>query len=136
MIILLTLVLHWHYVDCLFSHNYLQFPRIVSRTSIGMNTDTVVPPYRQPRPQNVPGNLYVDENCIDCDACRWICPTVFGRKGIKAAVIEQPTSTVSIIDLVIHMNRMSTWYQSILKMNTYVYMYICRRQSFKHIVPC
>ena len=38
-----------------------------------------VAPFKRPRAQNVPGNLYVDESCIDCDACRWICPSVFNR---------------------------------------------------------
>lgn len=49
-------------------------------------------PFKKPRSQNIPGNLYVDESCIDCDVCRWMCPTVFERKGIKSAVTKQPTS--------------------------------------------
>ena len=49
-------------------------------------------PSKRPRPQNVKGNLFVDESCIDCDVCRWICPTIYGRKGIKAAVIKQPST--------------------------------------------
>ncbi len=51
-----------------------------------------IAPYKKPRSQNVPGNLFVDESCIDCDTCRWMCPSVYGRKGIKAAVINQPSS--------------------------------------------
>jgi hypothetical protein len=27
-------------------------------------------PGRERRKENVPGNLYVDESCIDCDTCR------------------------------------------------------------------
>ena len=49
-------------------------------------------PSKRPRPQNVKGNLFVDESCIDCDVCRWMCPTIYGRKGIKAAVIKQPST--------------------------------------------
>lgn len=52
-----------------------------------------IPPYKKPRRQNVPGNLYVDESCIDCDVCRWMCPSVYGRKGVKSAVLKQPIST-------------------------------------------
>ena len=42
-----------------------------------------VAPFKRPRAQNVPGNLYVDESCIDCDACRWICPSVFNRYTVS-----------------------------------------------------
>ncbi len=30
-------------------------------------------------PENVPGDFFVDSTCIDCDACRQIAPSVFGR---------------------------------------------------------
>ena len=49
------------------------------------------PAHKRPRPQNAPGNLFVDEGCIDCDVCRWMCPDTFARKGVKAAVHTQPT---------------------------------------------
>lgn len=49
-----------------------------------------IAPFKKPRKQNVPGNLFVDESCIDCDTCRWLCPSVYGRKGVKSAVIHQP----------------------------------------------
>ena len=51
-----------------------------------------VAPFKQPRKQNAPGNLFVDESCIDCDVCRWMCPSVFGRVGIKSAVLAQPST--------------------------------------------
>jgi ferredoxin len=35
--------------------------------------------------------LFVDESCIDCDVCRWLCPSVFARKGLMSIVSEQPT---------------------------------------------
>ena len=43
-------------------------------------------------PLNAPGNLYVDNGCIDCDACQWLAPDVFGRSGFKAHVKRQPAS--------------------------------------------
>ena len=45
-------------------------------------------PFKRPRAQNVPGNLYVDESCIDCDACRWICPSVFNRYTISIYIVS------------------------------------------------
>jgi glyoxylase-like metal-dependent hydrolase (beta-lactamase superfamily II)/ferredoxin len=42
------------------------------------------------RPENVPGDLYVDHSCIDCDTCRWMAPAIFGRVGPQSAVIHQP----------------------------------------------
>lgn len=55
----------------------------------------VVSKENQKRQQNVPGNLFVDEGCINCDACRWICPKSFAKVGIKSAVIHQPYTYVS-----------------------------------------
>jgi glyoxylase-like metal-dependent hydrolase (beta-lactamase superfamily II)/ferredoxin len=42
------------------------------------------------RPENVPGNFYVDTTCIDCDTCRWMAPAVFHRAGEQSAVYHQP----------------------------------------------
>ncbi|CAM9258685.1 unnamed protein product [Scytosiphon promiscuus] len=42
------------------------------------------------RTENVAGNLFVDESCIDCDTCRWMQGDVFANKGGKSAVIRQP----------------------------------------------
>ena len=33
----------------------------------------------QKYPENVPGAFYVDNTCIDCDACRQVAPNNFGR---------------------------------------------------------
>lgn len=44
------------------------------------------------RPENVPGDLYVDHSCIDCDTCRWMAPAIFGRVGSQSAVIHQPAN--------------------------------------------
>ena len=42
------------------------------------------------RPENAPGALYVDSTCIDCDACRWIAPGTFDRRGDRSRVHTQP----------------------------------------------
>jgi glyoxylase-like metal-dependent hydrolase (beta-lactamase superfamily II)/ferredoxin len=44
----------------------------------------------QRRVENVDGDFYVDETCIDCDLCRQIAPEVFSRLGDKSAVYRQP----------------------------------------------
>lgn len=41
------------------------------------------------RPSNAPGNLFVDESCIDCDTCRWMAPSTFARDS-KSYVKNQP----------------------------------------------
>ncbi len=42
------------------------------------------------RPENVEGNFFVDETCIDCDACRWVAPGSFHESGGQSAVYRQP----------------------------------------------
>src|SRR5215831_8502778 len=41
-------------------------------------------------PQNVAGDFFVDESCIDCDACRQIAPSTFRDYGDKSIVYRQP----------------------------------------------
>jgi glyoxylase-like metal-dependent hydrolase (beta-lactamase superfamily II)/ferredoxin len=41
-------------------------------------------------PDNVPGDFYVDDTCIDCDACRVFAPAVFSDKGDQSTVYHQP----------------------------------------------
>jgi len=45
---------------------------------------------KQKRPQNVAGDFFVDQTCIDCDTCRWMAPTVFNRQEGQSAVYHQP----------------------------------------------
>ncbi|MGB3401248.1 MAG: MBL fold metallo-hydrolase [Microcoleaceae cyanobacterium] len=45
---------------------------------------------QQRRPENTPGNFYVDQTCIDCDTCRWMASSVFNRTGEMSAVYHQP----------------------------------------------
>jgi len=43
-------------------------------------------------PENIPGNFFVDDTCIDCDLCRQIAPTVFSEESDHSAVYHQPQS--------------------------------------------
>jgi len=44
-------------------------------------------------PENVSGDFFVDDSCIDCDACRQIAPTVFRDHGDQSSVYHQPETT-------------------------------------------
>lgn len=46
----------------------------------------------QRRSENVSGDFYVDQTCIDCDTCRWMAPTIFREEGDQSAVYHQPGS--------------------------------------------
>jgi glyoxylase-like metal-dependent hydrolase (beta-lactamase superfamily II)/ferredoxin len=41
---------------------------------------------------NVAGNFFVDDTCIDCDLCRQIAPSVFKEESDHSAVYHQPDS--------------------------------------------
>ncbi len=41
-------------------------------------------------PQNIAGDFFVDETCIDCDACRQIAPLTFRDHGDQSSVYRQP----------------------------------------------
>lgn len=45
-------------------------------------------------PDNLPGKFYVDDSCLDCDACRALAPANFARNDDKgySFVIKQPTT--------------------------------------------
>ena len=49
-------------------------------------------------PENVVGPFYVDEQCIDCDACRNEAPSHFARDEEKgySYVYKQPTTQEEI----------------------------------------
>lgn len=49
------------------------------------------------RSENIAGNIFVDETCIDCAACRIISPAVFQRSGPKSAVYRQPEGDEEIL---------------------------------------
>jgi glyoxylase-like metal-dependent hydrolase (beta-lactamase superfamily II)/ferredoxin len=43
--------------------------------------------------ENVPGDFFVDETCIDCDTCRQLAPEVFVDAGQYSFVHTQPRTT-------------------------------------------
>jgi glyoxylase-like metal-dependent hydrolase (beta-lactamase superfamily II)/ferredoxin len=43
-------------------------------------------------PENVPGDFFVDETCIDCDTCSELAPAVFRDHGEQCSVYRQPES--------------------------------------------
>jgi glyoxylase-like metal-dependent hydrolase (beta-lactamase superfamily II)/ferredoxin len=47
-------------------------------------------------PQNVDGDFYVDDTCIDCDACRQIAPETFRDHGDQSSVGHQPQSPEAV----------------------------------------
>ncbi|MDJ0521105.1 MAG: ferredoxin [Planctomycetota bacterium] len=49
-------------------------------------------------PENVPGTFYVDDQCIDCDACRETAPNFFTRNDDRgySFVHTQPSSAEDI----------------------------------------
>src|SRR5688572_32445684 len=45
------------------------------------------------RRENVPGDYFVDDSCIDCDVCRWVAPATFDREGEMSRVHRQPRTS-------------------------------------------
>ena len=45
--------------------------------------------------ENVPGDFFVDETCIDCDACRQLSPEVFADAGDYSFVHTQPETVAA-----------------------------------------
>ncbi|HYN85399.1 MAG TPA: MBL fold metallo-hydrolase [Pyrinomonadaceae bacterium] len=48
--------------------------------------------------ENVAGDFYVDDSCIDCDACRQIAPAVFRDHGDQSSVYRQPRDAPEVRD--------------------------------------
>jgi glyoxylase-like metal-dependent hydrolase (beta-lactamase superfamily II)/ferredoxin len=46
--------------------------------------------YARRLPENVTGDFFVDDTCIDCDACRQIAPATFRDHGEQSSVYRQP----------------------------------------------
>jgi len=49
--------------------------------------------YKNRVPENVEGACFVDSSCIDCDACRFIAPDIFGQGDGHSYVRKMPSST-------------------------------------------
>jgi len=45
----------------------------------------------------VAGDFYVDDTCIDCDACRQIAPAVFRDHGDQSSVYRQPATDAEVL---------------------------------------
>ena len=43
--------------------------------------------------QSVPGEIFVDASCIDCDTCRQIAPAIFRDHGDRSIVYRQPRTS-------------------------------------------
>lgn len=54
--------------------------------------------FKERWPENVSGSFYVDSQCLDCDLCRELVPTVFARKaeGGYSYVKKQPETADEI----------------------------------------
>jgi glyoxylase-like metal-dependent hydrolase (beta-lactamase superfamily II)/ferredoxin len=48
-------------------------------------------------PANVAGPWFVDDTCIDCDACRQLAPALFGDHGDQSVVMRQPQGAAEVI---------------------------------------
>jgi glyoxylase-like metal-dependent hydrolase (beta-lactamase superfamily II)/ferredoxin len=48
------------------------------------------------RPENVAGDFFVDDTCIDCDTCRWMAPLTFDQAGDMSRVFAQPETQAEI----------------------------------------
>lgn len=46
--------------------------------------------------ENVPGDFFVDETCIDCDTCRQLAPEVFADAGQYSFVHAQPQTPEAV----------------------------------------
>lgn len=51
------------------------------------------------RSENISGDIYVDNTCIDCDTCRWMSPEIFHRNGEKSAVYHQPKNDTERLEV-------------------------------------
>lgn len=50
------------------------------------------------KPENAPGDFFVDSSCIDCDLCRQIAPGVFASAGDQSVVLRQPQGAAEEYD--------------------------------------
>ncbi len=48
--------------------------------------------------ENVAGDFFVDDSCIDCDACRQIAPATFRDHGEQSSVYRQPATGAEVRD--------------------------------------
>jgi ferredoxin len=46
--------------------------------------------------ENIPGDFFIDDTCIDCDLCRQIEPSVYREQHGHSIVHHQPRSETAI----------------------------------------
>ncbi|GJQ14964.1 hypothetical protein GpartN1_g6755.t1 [Galdieria partita] len=81
------------FVAAVFKQGWHLSPKVCGRQRTCRKYCVVMASCRKRRPENVPGNLYVDNSCIDCDTCRWLAPNIFSRSKGQSCVHKQPEST-------------------------------------------
>src|SRR6476469_5451662 len=47
---------------------------------------------------NVAGEWFVDERCIDCGTCRELAPELFASIGVQSVVVHQPVGSDATTD--------------------------------------
>lgn len=48
--------------------------------------------------ENVEGNFFVDDTCINCDACRKLAPSIFGDNFNHSYIKKQPVNEIEIFE--------------------------------------
>src|SRR5688572_22625662 len=49
------------------------------------------------RPENVDGDFFVDDSCIDCGTCYWMAPKVFAEEDGMSFVKRQPVGDAEVL---------------------------------------
>nr|XP_009802380.1 PREDICTED: uncharacterized protein LOC104247913 isoform X3 [Nicotiana sylvestris] len=78
----------FHYNSNLLPRRENSFPE---RVKASPTRSIITASMRARRPQNVPGDFFVDHTCIDCDTCRWMASENFTRVDDMSAVFKQPS---------------------------------------------
>ncbi|XP_019259813.1 PREDICTED: uncharacterized protein LOC109237874 [Nicotiana attenuata] len=78
----------FHYNSNLLRRRENSFPERVKASQARI---IITASMRARRPQNVPGDFFVDHTCIDCDTCRWMASENFTRVDDMSAVFKQPS---------------------------------------------
>lgn len=70
----------------------IKFDRMTLKVTLKTLKTTIMPKPQLRRSENIDGNFYVDNTCIDCDTCRVLVPEIFTRIGGQSAVYHQPSN--------------------------------------------
>ena len=76
----------------------MNFPRGKPARIGSANQLHAMPELTNRLPENAPGKFYVDDSCIDCDACRGNAPAFFTRAdSIGSSVVHRQPETLEEI---------------------------------------